>query len=409
MTTSPRFKTGSLLDVPFGDWAQILELAEGEAYRVKQLQEGIFVRRATSYDQLTTLPQTLRAKLAASYPLRVLKLVRQETSERDGTARLFFETGDHRSFSTVFLPGRPKPPQYKTEALAAAAAAEAAVSGNETKSPAVSGKGAKPPVSGEQAMPPVPEAEGEGDEPDRFSLCVSSQVGCAWGCVFCASGRVLFRRNLEPSEILEQVFQAEAVTGKKVDSVLFMGMGEPLANYQNLLWALRLLRSPLGFNLGARHVTVSTSGLVPQIDKLAQEGPKVNLAISLHAPDDETRRKILPKSSSWPIKALLGAAWNYQRVTGNTRVTFEYILLKGINDSLRASQRLANLLRAKKAWVNLIAYNPVKGLPYERPSEESVRRFARVLIERGVFVRVRKPQGVDISAGCGQLGEAKRL
>lgn len=349
-----RFETGSLLDIPFGEWAGVLELSEGEAYRARQIQEWIFVRRVKTFAAMTNLPEALRRRLDGLFPLRVLSLEGKETSALDGTTRLFFRTKDNRVFSTVFLPSRSREP-----------------------------------------------------EDERFSLCLSTQVGCAWGCVFCASGRVRYERNLAASEILEQVLWAEEAMGQKTDSLLFMGMGEPLANYNNLLWALRCLRSPLGLNFGARHVTVSTSGLAPQIFKLSEESPKVNLAVSLHAADDETRRKILPKSSAWPIKDLLKAAWAYQKKMGNVRVTFEYILLKGINDSGRAAQRLSNLLRGKNAWVNLIAYNPVPGLPYHKPEAGAVERFQKILSDRGIFVRVRKPQGVDIAAGCGQLGQAR--
>jgi 23S rRNA (adenine2503-C2)-methyltransferase len=347
--SSERFIPGSLLDIPFGEWSRVLDIPEKESYRVRQVQEWIFAKRAASFKEMTNLPAAQRERWEKEFPLRVLNVVKQETSQIDGTTRIFFQTQDGHSFSSVFLPAR-------------------------------------------------------NEDDERFSLCLSTQVGCAWGCVFCASGRVKFARNLFPSEIMEQVMAAEAATGKKVSSLLFMGMGEPLANYNNLLWALRCFRSPLGFGYGARHVTVSTSGLVPQIFKLSEEAPKVNLAVSLHAADDETRAKILPKSSAWPIKDLLKAAWTYQKNMGNVRVTFEYILLKGLNDSLRAAQRLSNLLRGKNAWVNLIAYNPVPGLPYEKPSADSVDHFAKVLTGRGIFVRVRKPQGVDISAGCGQLG-----
>lgn len=348
----PKFETDSLLDVPFGEWAGVLELPENERYRVRQIQEWVFVRRAKSFKDMSNLPEGVRDRLDKSWSLRTLTPTRQDVSQRDGTARLFFQTRDKQNVSTVFLPAK-------------------------------------------------------NDESERFSLCLSTQVGCAWGCVFCASGRVRFQRNLLASEIMEQVLWAEDLMNRKVSSLLFMGMGEPLANYNNLLWALQCLRSPLAFNYGSRHVTVSTCGLVPQILKMSTEAPKVNLAISLHAADDETRMKILPKSSRWPIKDLLKAAWVYQKTQGNVRVTFEYILLKGVNDSLRASQRLANLLRGHHAWVNLIVYNPVPGLPYERPSAEGVERFAKVLTDRGLFVRVRKPQGTDIAAGCGQLGEAK--
>ncbi|MBI4395696.1 MAG: 23S rRNA (adenine(2503)-C(2))-methyltransferase RlmN [Elusimicrobia bacterium] len=350
-----RYDPGSLLDIPFGEWSRVLELPEAEGYRVRQVQEWVFQKRAKTFSDMSNLPAALREKWDKELPLRVLKLAGRETSARDGTTRLVYQTGDGHSFSAVFLPAR------------------------------------------------------SGEDEERHSLCLSSQVGCAWACAFCASGKVKLKRNLFASEILEQILWAEEVMGKKINSLLFMGMGEPLANYNNVLWALRCLRSPLGFGYGARHVTVSTSGLVPQIFKLSEEAPKVNLAISLHAADDEVRQKIMPKASVWPIKELLKSAWAFQRSMGGVRVTFEYILLKGVNDSLRTAQRLSNLLRGRGAWVNVIVYNPVPGLPYERPSDEAIDRFAKVLSDRGIFVRVRKPQGTDITAGCGQLGEPKAV
>ncbi|MBL0059517.1 MAG: 23S rRNA (adenine(2503)-C(2))-methyltransferase RlmN [Elusimicrobia bacterium] len=352
--TSSAVAARPLLDIPFNDWFKVLGLEPKEAYRVRQVQTWVFERRVKTFGEMSDLPQALRERWEGAFRLRTLRLTRREVSAEDGTARLFFEASDGRSFSAVYLPAK-------------------------------------------------------GGEGDRSALCLSTQVGCAWGCVFCASGRVPLERNLTPSEMVEQVLWAEEAFGHKINSLVFMGMGEPLANYANLISALQILRSPLGLNFGARHVTVSTSGLVPQIEALAREAPKVNLAISLHAADDETRKKLLPKASAWTIKTLLKAAWDYQRATGRGRVTFEYILIKGVNDSVREAQRLANLLRSKKAWVNLIAYNPVAGVPYEAPDEASVRAFAKVLGERALFVRVRKPQGTDIAAGCGQLGEARSL
>jgi 23S rRNA (adenine2503-C2)-methyltransferase len=202
----------------------------------------------------------------------------------------------------------------------------------------------------------------------------------------------------------------EEVTGKPLDSLLFMGMGEPLANYQNLVGALGLFRAEEALGFGARHVTVSTCGLVPQIEKLATDAPKVNLAISLHAANDELRAKLLPKSSKWTIKELMNAAKLYSKATGS-RVTFEYIVLAGVNDSEQDAKRLANLIRGPAEhgdyWVNLIAYNPVPGLPYARPEEKIIDTFKEILTSRHVPVRLRKPQGVDIGAGCGQLGEAR--
>jgi 23S rRNA (adenine2503-C2)-methyltransferase len=343
----------SLLDVPFGDWHRSLELTPSDAYRARQVQEWVFQKRAKTFGQMSNLPAALREAWDRRFTLRSMALERRETSALDGTERLFFRAADGGTVSAVFLPGK---------------------------------------------------AKDDEEESGRYSLCISTQVGCAWGCVFCASGRVKFDRNLSAGEIIEQVLWAEEATGQKVSSLLYMGMGEPLANYENVLTSLRTFRSPLAFNLGARRVTVSTCGLVPQIEKMAAEAPKVNLAVSLHAADDETRKKILPKSSHWSIKDLLKAAWAFQQKTGD-RVTFEYILLKGINDSERASQRLSNLLRGKNAWVNLIVYNPVPGLPYEMPPDSTVEAFAKVLKDRGLFVRVRRPQGRDIQAGCGQLGQ----
>jgi 23S rRNA (adenine2503-C2)-methyltransferase len=351
--TEPAVPARPLLDIPFNDWFKAFELEPKEAYRVRQVHTWVFDRRVKTFADMSDLPQSLREKWEGAFRLRTLVLRRREVSAEDGTARLFFETSDRKSFSSVYLPAK-------------------------------------------------------GGEGDRSALCLSTQIGCAWGCVFCASGRVALERNLSAAEMVEQVFWAEEAFGRKINSLVFMGMGEPLANFTNLVQALQVIRSPLGLNYGARHVTVSTSGLVPQITMLAQAAPHVNLAISLHAATDETRKKLLPKSSAWTIKDLLNAAWGYQRATGRGRVTFEYILIKGVNDSVREAQRLANLLRAKKAWVNLIAYNPVDGLPYQTPDDATVREFAKILTQRGLFVRLRKPQGTDISAGCGQLGEAVR-
>jgi 23S rRNA (adenine2503-C2)-methyltransferase len=341
-----------LFDVPFAEWPAALGLDGGSAYRAKQVQEWAFIKRVPSFDKMTNLPQALRESLSSRLSLRgALTWAGEEVSSQDGTSRLLYKTRDRRTVSAVFLP-----------------------------------------------------AKGKDADEARYSLCISTQVGCAWGCVFCASGRVKYERNLTSAEIIEQVMLAEEMKKEKIGSLLFMGMGEPLANYQNVVTALSFLRSPLGLGFGARHVTVSTSGLVPQILKLAEEAPKVNLAVSLHAADDETRRQILPKSSHWTIKELLKAAWVYQKSQGN-QVTFEYIMLKDVNDSQRMAQRLSNLLRYKNAWVNLIAYNPVPGLPYAASSEETMNNFAEILKGRGIFVRLRKPQGVDIQAGCGQLGE----
>jgi 23S rRNA (adenine2503-C2)-methyltransferase len=375
----------NLLDLPFDLWAERLELGPKESFRLNQVRDWVFGKRVGTFAEMTNLPAERRARWDAAFTLRTLTVTQVERSAQDGTARVFFRALDGGVFSCVFLPTVRRARAATPPAAAGGAAGGVAVD--------------LPDVEGDDEAP----AAGSTPASERFTLCVSTQVGCAWGCVFCASGRVPFERNLAPSEILEQVFLAETALGKRITTVLFMGMGEPLANLTHLTAALKVLRSSVGFNIGARHVTFSTSGLVPQIIKLAEEAPKVNLAISLNAADDETRKLIMPKASAWPIKDLLHACWTYQRIT-DTRVTFEYILLKGVNDSIRNAQRLSNMLRGKGAWVNLIAYNPVPGLPYERPDDETLNAFAKVLRDRDIFVRLRRPQGTDISAGCGQLG-----
>ena len=198
--------------------------------------------------------------------------------------------------------------------------------------------------------------------------------------MFCASGQVKFERNLTAGEVIDQIMLVEKASGRPIDSILFMGMGEPLANYINLVAALHVIRSPLALNFGARHVTVSTCGLAPQIEKLAVDAPKVNLAISLHAANDELRKQLLPKSSKWTIKELMNAAKVYSMTTGS-RVTFEYIVLDGINDTEQDAKRLANLIRGPAEhgdyWVNLIAYNPVPGLPYKLAVRHQIEAFKK--------------------------------
>ena len=349
MSSAPPKKP--ILDVPISEWPSIVAELGDKPFRAGQILEWIFKKRVTSFSQMSSLSADLRKKLEEKYALRSLMLDNAATSEIDGTTRYFFKTQDGGTVSCVYLPFE-----------------------------------------------------------NRRSLCISSQVGCAWGCVFCASGRVKFERNLTAAEIIDQILLVEKAAGRPLDSLLFMGMGEPLANYNNLVEALGMIRSPLALGFGARHVTVSTCGLVPQIIKLADDVPKINLAISLHAANDELRKKLLPKSSSWPIKELMNAAKTFSMKTGS-RVTFEYIVLDGVNDSEQDAKRLANLVRGPAQhgdyWVNLIAYNPVPGLPYKKPSMETIEKFKEILETRHVPVRLRKPQGVDIGAGCGQLGEAR--
>ena len=239
----------------------------------------------------------------------------------------------------------------------------------------------------------------------RLTFCLSSQVGCALKCAFCATGLMGLERNLRPEEIVAQVVAIGEFHGWKDDrfNLVFMGMGEPLANYESVMRAIRVLHEPRGLNLGARRVTVSTSGLVPQIERLALEGLPLGLAVSLHATTDALRDELVPVNRRWPIRALLAAAAAYGRRAGR-RVTLEYTLLAGVNDTRADADRLSGFARELPSKINLIPYNPVPGLAWQRPTPEAVQRFAEWLNPRAPAVTVRNTLGGEIWAACGQLG-----
>src|SRR5260221_4733747 len=241
--------------------------------------------------------------------------------------------------------------------------------------------------------------------PRRLTLCLSSQVGCALRCSFCATGLMGLKRNLRPEEIVAQVVTMGDFHGWRDDrfNLVFMGMGEPLANYRSMMDAIRILHEPLGLNLGARRITVSTSGLVPQIRMLAEEHLPLGLAVSLHATTDELRDRLVPVNRRWPIEELLSAARDYGRITGR-RVTLEYTLLAGVNDGPDDADRLGAIARDLPSKINLIPYNPVPGLPWRRPVPAAVEAFAHRLYPRAPAVTVRQTLGGEIWAACGQLG-----
>jgi 23S rRNA (adenine2503-C2)-methyltransferase len=243
-------------------------------------------------------------------------------------------------------------------------------------------------------------------EEGRGTLCVSSQVGCAMDCTFCATGRQGFNRNLEAAEIVGQVMLARSELGEgdesAITNVVFMGMGEPLANFRAVVRAADVLLDDLGFGLSRRRVTVSTSGLVPQIRRLAEQS-RVALAVSLHAPNDELRDELVPINRRHPIAELLEACWEYVEATGTRNVTFEYVMLDGVNDKLAHARQLARLLAKYPAKVNLIPFNAFPGTEYRRSSSDNVDRFRKVLIDSGVMTMTRKTRGDDIAAACGQL------
>jgi 23S rRNA (adenine2503-C2)-methyltransferase len=241
-----------------------------------------------------------------------------------------------------------------------------------------------------------------GARSDRRTICISTQVGCAYGCKFCASGLDGFSRNLNANEIVDQMIAIERESGDKIDNIVFMGMGEPLANFDNVMRAIRIINAPWGLGLGARHITVSTSGLAPQIKKLADEPLQIRLAVSLHGANDEVRNQIMPINRRYDIETLL-AACDYYASRKKQRITFEYILIAGVNDSDDQAHLLARHAHRLSAKVNLIPYNTVEGLPWSRPSQDRQEKFLSILRERDVAATLRREKGHDIEAACGQL------
>jgi 23S rRNA (adenine2503-C2)-methyltransferase len=384
--------TAEELEAQFKEWCQ-------PAYRVSQLLEWLYVHRLTSWDAMTNLPKVLREQLRAQYTLESLELVRLQGA-RDATRKFLWRLGDHSLVESVLIPANP--------AL-------------------------------------------YGEPSDRHTLCVSTQVGCAYGCKFCASGLEGWKRNLHVHEIVEQVLAVErhevaenrkseirnpksetnsnqakgengkiggddsspaanataapttpSTTSHVVNNLVIMGMGEPLANYANLMKALTILNAPWGGGIGARKITISTSGLAPQIRQLADDPLQFRLAISLHGATDVTRNKIMPINRKYPLRELTAACEYYQEKKGRM-LTFEYILIAGVNDGLDQVKPLAALARRLNSKVNLIPYNQVEGLPWERPTEAAQEAFLATLEKQKVTATLRREKGHDIDAACGQL------
>jgi 23S rRNA (adenine2503-C2)-methyltransferase len=342
---------------------------EQPVYRVTQLLEWLYVRRVTTWDAMTNLPKKLRAQLSENYSLQTLELVRKQGA-RDITQKFLWKLADGAFIESVLIPANP--------AL-------------------------------------------YGEASDRHTLCISTQVGCAYGCKFCASGLDGWKRNLAPNEIVEQVLAIERwnenelkdetsgprppgslLDTRLINNLVIMGMGEPLANYENLIKALRILNAPWGGGIGARKITISTSGLVPQIRRLADEPEQFRLAISLHGATDDVRQRIMPVNRKYPLKELT-AALEYYQAQKDRMITFEYILIAGVNDAIEQTRPLATLAHHLRAKVNLIPYNKVEGLPWERPSEEVCEDFLDALERQKVPATLRREKGGDIDAACGQL------
>jgi len=318
-------------------------------YRAGQVWRWVFQKRATDFDQMTDLPKALREELAQHFRLFASREVAYSTSD-DGTAKLLLELSDGQRIECVLLR----------------------------------------------------------DNKGNCTACVSTQVGCAMRCAFCATGLDGVVRNLTSGEIVEQMLQLQQhlTDEERLGNLVIMGMGEPLANLDGLLPALDTVTTDEGLAIGKRRVTISTVGLPPGIRRLTDHGSPYHLAISLHATEDRLRDELIPANRKYDIASVLEAADYYFEQTGR-RVTYEYVLLSGVNDADEDARRLVSLLRGRTAWVNLIPYNPVPGLPYRTPSLATTARFGAILNEGGLTVRTRHRKGDRIDAACGQLRRVK--
>lgn len=317
---------------------------EQPGYRATQLVEWVYERGASSYEAMSNLPLAMRETLARELPLFTSGVVREQRSS-DGTLKLLLRWPDGATSECVLIP-----------------------------------------------------------DGDRHTACISTQVGCPVGCVFCASGLNGLQRNLTTGQIVEQAMRVRALCepDARLSNIVFMGLGEPLANYAAVMAAVRVINAPWGMNIGARKITISTVGLPKQMMMLADEGLQVTLALSLHAPTDELRREIIPWAERVTMDSLIDAANYYFRKTGR-EITLEYILLGGLNDRPEHARQLVDVAKRMRSNINLIAYNPVEGLPYLRPSDEAVGEFHAVLRNAAVNAHVRRSRGLDIDAACGQL------
>lgn len=311
-------------------------------FRSTQIIEWLYRHKVTSFDEMTNVKKSVIEKMEEDFTMDTLECVTHQKSS-DGTQKFLFRLFDGNLIETVLM-----------------------------------------------------------SHDYGYSVCVTTQVGCNMGCAFCASGMKKKLRNLETSEIILQVLTVARLTNLRVSHVVIMGIGEPFDNYENVLRFMKIINYPLGLEIGARHITVSTCGLVEKIYEYADFDLQVNLAISLHAPTNEIRDKIMPINRAYPLEKLIPAIEYYIEKT-NRRVTIEYILLQGINDSYECANTLASLIHGLNVYVNLIPYNEVAEHPFKRSKKEDMVTFFDLLKKRRINVQLRKEQGIDIDAACGQL------
>jgi 23S rRNA (adenine2503-C2)-methyltransferase len=336
----------TLYDLTYDDLRSHMAEFDQQPFRASQIYDWAYKKLVVDYGQMANLPAELRATLAETLPMDALTQVHALETDDGETVKFLYTTHDGQLVETVLM-----------------------------------------------------------FYPDRATVCVSCQVGCAVGCAFCATGLGGLQRNLTAGEMVVQAVNAARIArerGRPLTNLVMMGMGEPFHNYRETMKFIAILNDKHGMEFGARRITVSTSGIVPGIEKLAEEPFQVNLAISLHAPNDALRSSLVPINDRFPVEVLMQTARDYIERTGR-RISFEYALMKGINDSDEVAEELADLLQGMVCHVNIIPLNPVDVLPYERPETGDIDRFAAALERRGIPTTVRYSRGVEIAAACGQL------
>ena len=319
-----------------------LENLGEKPFRAEQIFKWLYEEKIKSFDEMTNISLALREKLKENYTICNFNIIKKQES-KDGTIKYLFDVLDGNAIETVLM-------RYHH--------------GN--------------------------------------SICVSSQIGCKMGCKFCASTGIKFIRNLSSGEIVEQIIKVEQDTGERISNVVFMGIGEPLDNYENTVNAIRIINNPKGLNIGARHISISTSGLVPKIHKLAGENIQCTLSISLHATNNKKRSSMMPVNETYPIEELLQACKDYIEKT-NRRISFEYALAKDNNDNLEDAKELVKLLHGMICHVNLIPINKIENGQFDKSSNENIMKFRDFLNDHGIVATIRRELGSEIDAACGQL------
>ena len=320
---------------------ELKEIGE-KPFRAEQIYKWLYEARVSDFDEMTNLSLELREKLNQNYEIKKFKILKKQVAS-DGTRKYLFDVLDGNAIETVLM-------QYH----------------------------------------------------HGFSICVSSQIGCKMGCKFCASTGIPFARNLTTGEIIEQIMAVERDADVRISNIVFMGIGEPLDNYDNVVKAIRIINHPKGLNIGARHISISTSGLVPKIYQLAEENIQCTLSISLHATTDEQRSQMMPVNNAYNIEELLKACKDYIEKT-HRRISFEYALAKENNDNLEDAKRLVKLLKGMLCHVNLIPINKIENGEYTKSSNENIMKFRDYLNNHGIVATIRRELGSDIDAACGQL------